>query len=81
MQLFGRVVLALMLIAAGLFGALNGRSVELDFLMASASMPLGVALMLFLVLGTLIGAAAVYVTVVPKLRRQLTELRKRTPTN
>jgi uncharacterized integral membrane protein len=71
MQLLSRVALILILLTAALFGAFNGRMVELDFVFSKWNLPLGVALLSFLVIGALVGAAGAYLAFVPKLRAAL----------
>ena len=61
----------IILITAALFGAFNGAIVELDFVFAKWNLPLGVALLGFLVLGALAGVAGAYLAFVPKLKTQL----------
>lgn len=55
-----RLILLLVLVIALCFGMLNGSMVELDVLMATWQLPLGVALMIFLAVGVLIGGLGVY---------------------
>jgi uncharacterized integral membrane protein len=70
MQMLSRILLILVLITAALFGAFNGRMVELDFVFAKLNLPLGVALLIFLVIGALVGAAVSYLAFVPKIRAE-----------
>jgi uncharacterized integral membrane protein len=71
MQLLSRILLVIILLTAALFGAFNGRMVELDFVLSKWNLPLGVALLIFLVVGALVGAAGAYLAFVPKLRAAL----------
>jgi len=77
---FSRGFLALISLLAIAFGALNGSFVELDVLMAQWRLPLGVALLAFLVLGVLIGASAIYLLSVFPLKRELANFKRRTQT-
>ncbi len=74
MRLLSRIILILTLITAAVFGAFNGGMVELDFVFAKWNLPLGVALLAFLVIGALVGVASAYLAFVPKLK---TELKRR----
>lgn len=71
MQLLSRIFLLVILTTAAVFGAFNGAMVELDFVVAKWNLPLGVALLGFLVLGALTGVAGAYLAFVPKLKTQL----------
>lgn len=71
MQLLSRIFLLVILTTAAVFGAFNGAVVELDFVFAKWNLPLGVALLGFLVLGALAGVAGAYLAFVPKLKTQL----------
>jgi uncharacterized integral membrane protein len=53
-----------------LFGALNGRLTEVDFLAFRVQVPVGVALMASLLLGALAGGLAIYVGSVMPLKRR-----------
>jgi uncharacterized integral membrane protein len=70
-QLLSRILLLMVLLTAILFGAFNGAMVELDFVLAKWNLPLGVALLGFLVIGALLGAAGCYWALVPKLKARL----------
>jgi uncharacterized integral membrane protein len=71
-----RILLALVLFTALAFGALNGTQVELDVLLARWNLPLGVALLVFLVIGFLLGACALYLFKVFPLKREIASLKK-----
>ena len=71
MQLLSRIFLLVILTTAAIFGAFNGAMVELDFVFAKWNLPLGVALLGFLVIGALAGVAGAYLAFVPKLKTQL----------
>ena len=71
MQLLSRIFLLVILTTAAVFGAFNGVMVELDFVVAKWNLPLGVALLGFLVIGALTGVAGAYLAFVPKLKSQL----------
>ena len=75
-QWLSRLLLLVMLATAVLFGAINSRVVAVDFLFAEWSLPLGVALMAFMVLGSAFGLCAVYLALIPSLHRQVRELKK-----
>lgn len=55
-----RLALALIIGLALLFGMFNGRLVELDFVFAVWKLPLGVALLVALFIGVLIGGVVVW---------------------
>jgi uncharacterized integral membrane protein len=74
-----RILLALLLLTALAFGALNGRFVELDLLLTQLNMPLGVALLSFMVMGVLIGAGALYLFWLFPLKRKLNALQRQSP--
>jgi len=80
LQWLSRGLLIVVSLLAIAFGALNGSFVELDLLMAQWRLPLGVALLGFLVLGVLIGASALYLLSVFPLKRELANLKRRTQT-
>jgi uncharacterized integral membrane protein len=80
LQWLSRGLLIVVSLLAIAFGALNGGFVELDLLMAQWRLPLGVALLAFLVLGVLIGASALYLLNVFPLKRELANLKRRTQT-
>ena len=71
MQLLSRIFLLVILTTAAVFGAFNGAMVELDFVVAKWNLPLGVALLAFLVIGALTGVAGAYLAFVPKLKTQI----------
>ena len=59
------------MLTAAVFGAVNGSMIELDFIWTKWNLPLGVALLGFLVLGAVLGAASAYLSFVPRLKAQL----------
>lgn len=71
MAILSRILLIVVLLAAAVFGAVNGSMIELDFIWTKWNLPLGVALLGFLVLGALVGAASAYLAFVPRLKAQL----------
>ncbi len=71
MQLLSRIFLLTILTTAAVFGAFNGTMVELDFVFVKWNLPLGVALLGFLVIGALAGVAGAYLAFVPNLKTQL----------
>jgi uncharacterized integral membrane protein len=66
-----RIVVVVVLLTAAAFGALNSSIVELDVLFSTWRLPLGVALMLFFVMGATVGALVSYLALVPKLKREI----------
>jgi uncharacterized integral membrane protein len=71
MQWLSRALLLVVLLTAVVFGAVNGTIIELDFVWVKWNLPLGVALLGFLVLGALLGVAGAYLAFVPKLKAEL----------
>lgn len=71
MAILSRIILILLLLTAAVFGAVNGSMIELDFVWTKWTLPLGVALLGFLVFGALLGAAFAYLAFVPRLKAQL----------
>lgn len=71
MVILSRLLLIVIMLTAAVFGAVNGSMIELDFIWAKWNLPLGVALLGFLVLGALLGAASAYLAFVPRLKAQL----------
>lgn len=71
MAIVSRILLIIIMVAAAAFGAVNGSMIELDFIWAKWNLPLGVALLAFLVLGAVLGAASAYLAFVPRLKAQL----------
>ena len=74
MKWLSRALLLAVLLTAVIFGAVNGTLIELDFVWVKWNLPLGVALLGFLVVGALIGVAGGYLAFVPKLK---TEIKRR----
>ncbi|HZH44190.1 MAG TPA: lipopolysaccharide assembly protein LapA domain-containing protein [Lysobacter sp.] len=59
------------LFAGALIGALNRQPVTLDFALATVAVPLGVALLVALLAGVLIGGTVVSIGVALPMRRRL----------
>ncbi len=70
-----RLVLLLLLILVLLFAAFNSSPVTIDAVFAGISLPLGVALVAFFAIGSLVGALGLYLSVVLRLKRELRRLR------
>lgn|GEM_PF-1701849 len=75
LRLVLRLVLLLLLILVLLFAAFNSSLVTIDAVVGGISLPLGVALVAFFALGSLVGALGLYLSVVLRLRRELRRLR------
>ena len=68
----GLILLSLLFVALGaLFGALNSERIALDFYFDNFELPKGAALLLALFVGWLVGGLAVYLGLVPRLRRRI----------
>lgn len=68
------------LAAVALFGALNGRLTEVDFLAFRVQVPVGVALMACVLLGALAGGLATYLgRALPERRRMASTRADRAP--
>ena len=65
----------LCLILVLVFAAFNSSLVTIDAVFAGASLPLGVALVAFFALGSLVGALGLYLGVVLRLKRELKRAR------
>ncbi len=70
-----RLILLLLLILVLVFAAFNSSLVTIDAVFAGFSLPLGVALVAFFALGSLVGALGLYVSVVLRLKRDLKRAR------
>ena len=70
-----RVVWGLLLILVLVFAAYNSSLVTIDAVFAGVSLPLGVALVAFFALGSLVGALGLYLFVVLRLKRELKRAR------
>ena len=68
----GLILLGLLFAAFGaVFGALNGEGVTLDFYFGTVQLAKGAALLCALLLGWFVGGIAVYLGLVPRLRRRI----------
>lgn len=70
-----RLLLLLLLILVLVFAAVNHSLVTIDAVFAGFSLPLGVALVVFFALGSLVGALGLYLFVVLRLKRELKRAR------
>ena len=71
MKLAYRAVLLVVLVAVLVFAAFNPALVRIDAVVGGLTVPLGVALVGFFALGSLIGALGLYLAVVLRLKGEL----------
>ncbi len=74
-----RLLWGLLLILVLVFAAFNSALVTIDAVFAAVSVPLGVALVAFFALGSLVGALGLYLFVVLRLKRDLKRARGAVP--
>ena len=70
-----RILLLLLLILVLVFAWFNSAFVTIDAVFAGVALPLGVALVGFFALGSLVGALGLYLGVVLRLKRELRRAR------
>jgi uncharacterized integral membrane protein len=71
MKLTARIILVLVLCTVLVFAAFNSTLVTIDALFGDMTIPLGVALVGFFALGSLVGSLGLYLAVVLRLKRDL----------
>lgn len=74
-KLAARILLLIVLAAVLVFAAFNSSLVTIDAVFAGITLPLGVALVGFFALGSLIGALGLYLSVVLRLKREVRRAR------
>ena len=79
MRLIRLLIAIACLAAGGVLGALNRSPVSIDLAFSQVTPPLGMALILTLLLGVLLGGVAITLSVVLPLRARLSRIQKQPP--